>query len=266
MNIVFSKDDHRYSSYDKEYTSVSKLIAKYKNEFDKDHWSTYKALERIIPNFKDVKKGWKVESPEFVAHASGLVDSEELSAEVKKILKEWEKENVASIRKGNKYHERKEKKSYAQGYEINPFTQQKVPIAYNPPEEGEKTNIVHNLYDLEDGYYPELLIWNEEKLLAGQADKVFIETVLENGIYKRVIDIDDYKTNKKITKNGFKGKRMKNPLSHLQDCNYVHYNLQISLYAWMLEQFGFVPRNLSFHHFNQIYPLPYLREEVNLIV
>ena len=51
----------------------------------------------------------------------------------------------------------------------------------------------------------------------------------------------DYKTSKKINKRSYfnkvlkKNTMMKYPLGHLEDCNYNHYALQISLYAYMLE-------------------------------
>lgn len=99
---------------------------------------------------------------------------------------------------------------------------------------------------LPDGVYPELLMWNHYWHIAGLADIVTID-----GDY---FDIDDYKTNKKIDQASFKHpktgyKMMKYPLSHVMDCNFMHYSLQISLYAFMLEQLtGKQARNLCFHH------------------
>jgi len=259
MEIIFSKKDHRYISGDQVFTSVSKVLSKYKNEFNHDHWSTYKALETLIPDFKTFKKGWNIDTSDFIEFASQHVDSEKLSLEKSKILNSWEDANLKSINKGNQYHERREAMSYEQGFEVNPFTGGKFQITESPS--GEKTNLISNLYNLQDGFYPELLIWNSDTLIAGQADKVFIETVGDN----RYVDIDDYKTNKQIKKSSYKNQKMKPPLSHLMDCNYTHYNLQISFYAWMLEEFGFHVRNLSFHHFNQMYKLKYLRSEVKAI-
>ena len=59
---------------------------------------------------------------------------------------------------------------------------------------------------------------------------------------------------------------MKPPVNHLMDCNYIHYELQISMYAWMLQQFGFVPRNLAFHHLGEKIELEYRKFEVERIV
>jgi hypothetical protein len=420
MQIIFSKEDHRYTAGDKVYTSVSKLLSKYKNEFNQEHWSTYKALEILIPDFKTFKKGWNIDSPDFIQYAIQHVDPNLLLIEKNKILDSWGENNLKSINKGNLYHESREAMSYDQGFEINPFNGKKFEIT--EVQTGDKTNLLKDLYDLKDGFYPELLIWNEDNTIAGQADKVFIETIGDI----RYIDIDDYKglaldtpiatrvsnnpnvvwaqmrninvgdivfdgngyptrvehiseihnnpcykisfsrgepiicdhehkwvitdnevrdnnlyftdrvltteelynekstlkikcpvlnngfldpskncwqdvfitkiekvptvdtkciavdspdhtylagynyikthnTNRQIKRSAYKNQKMKPPLSHLADCNYIHYNLQISFYAWMLEEFGFRVRDLSFHHFNQMYKLNYLRSEIKAI-
>lgn len=99
---------------------------------------------------------------------------------------------------------------------------------------------------LPDGVYPELLLWNHYWGIAGIADIVTFD-----GEY---FDIDDYKTNKKIDCTSYKHPRygykmMKPPLNHLMDCNLIHYSLQLSIYAYMLEKLtGKKARNMTFHH------------------
>lgn len=66
--------------------------------------------------------------------------------------------------------------------------------------------------------------------------------------------IKTHNTNKKIDrfsfchpKTGYKN--MLFPLQHLQDCNFNHYQLQLSIYAFMLEQLsGKKCRSICFHH------------------
>ena len=59
-------------------------------------------------------------------------------------------------------------------------------------------------------------------------------------IHDGVVDIIDWKTNDKLSfKSIFevskgKTKKLKYPLSSLDDCNGIHYQLQLSLYMWML--------------------------------
>lgn len=137
------------------------------------------------------------------------------------------------------------------------------------------------LASLPDGLYCELLLWNDAARIAGTADLVAIETDQRTGI--RYIDIDDHKTNERIEVEGFYSratgrKMMLRPLDHLHDCNKQHYELQLSVYAWMLERAGFVVRRLGFTHYPQDengavgkrqpvkYPVDYLRREVEMMV
>jgi hypothetical protein len=68
----------------------------------------------------------------------------------------------------------------------------------------------------------------------------------------------DWKTNKEIkTKSGFDTKtkntaKMLYPLGNLDDCNYYHYTLQLSTYAWMIQQVNpnFNIKDLIMVHFD----------------
>ena len=141
---------------------------------------------------------------------------------------------------------------------------------------------------LQDGVYPEHFVYLKSLGLCGQADLVEIV----NG----EINITDYKTNKEIKESGFTNwegitSKMYNPVGHLDDCNLNHYNLQLSIYAYIIKKHN--PKlkigKLTIQHvkFKQIgtdkngypinehvdgepvieeikmYNLPYLKDEVN---
>ena len=66
---------------------------------------------------------------------------------------------------------------------------------------------------------------------------------------------------------------MLDPISHLEDCEMTHYTLQLSIYQYMLEFFGYLPGIRRIIHFPhpieglgtpspKPYELPYLRNEV----
>ena len=74
---------------------------------------------------------------------------------------------------------------------------------------------------------------------------------------------------------------MLSPISHIEDCNYWHYALQLSLYAWMLEEQGYelIEDGLEIEHLetepttdgykiigNTVYPVPYLKKEIEAIL
>lgn len=252
--ITFQKDSHIYRSGDIKYISVTSLINNYKNQFDSGFWSTYKALERLIgkEDFKEMRRHRDFKSPSFIEWACSFVDHNDLLKTITIIQKEWDDERDTAAEKGSYYHIVKEKQAYNDGYTINPFSGKKVHTAVGKPPPGKKESTVMDLWDLKDGYYPELMLWNHAYRIAGTADKVFIETI-EN---RRFVDIDDFKTNKEIKKtNSYE--KMKTPLGRLDDCNYNHYRLQICTYAWMLEENGYKIRNVSFTHFNEQYKLSY---------
>lgn len=75
-----------------------------------------------------------------------------------------------------------------------------------------------------------------------------------------------HNTNGKIDKYNFMKHRMLDPLSHLHDCNLNHYKLQISAYAWLLEQVGFIPRDLGFRHLTTPYRFNYMKKEIENIM
>ena len=103
--------------------------------------------------------------------------------------------------------------------------------------------------------------------LAGQIDLIVKSG---NDIY-----IIDHKTNGKIDlKSGFNTKtkttaKMKYPLNNLDDCNFQHYTMQLSTYAWMLQKINpnFVIKDLILNHYdheenNTLYHCEYRKHDV----
>ena len=266
--IKFKEKDHSYTKDDKVYTSVTTLVHKFTNPFDEEYWSLYKAIEAELPSFKfqslKRKYGFRNIGLHLLDDSVSKSDILETQLEIKT---KWKKENRESTILGTKYHLEKERESYELGKEFNMADLSYYPVFEKERIEGENTQLLDDLYYLEDGYYPELLLWNNEHMIAGQADKVFISTLED----MRFIDIGDYKTNKEIkTENTYDN--MISPLDHLMDCNLNHYYLQLSTYAYLLEQFGYNVRNISFDH-NKLglgeevrYEVPYLKKEVELML
>ena len=74
--------------------------------------------------------------------------------------------------------------------------------------------------------YSEKLLWIDEYKIAGTAD-----LIIEHNDYE--FSVGDFKTNKKIDFCSQYGNRLLMPISHLSDCNYNIYSLQLSLYAYL---------------------------------
>lgn len=78
----------------------------------------------------------------------------------------------------------------------------------------------------EGDVYPEFMTYHPDYDVCGQSDRVWVE----NG----KIFIRDYKSNKTITTQGFRGKKMLYPVQYLEECDLTKYTLQLSLYLFML--------------------------------
>ena len=268
-NIAFVEETHKYfdvTNPDAVFTSVTTMIHEYTQPFDKDFWSAYKALEKLLP--KDV---WNVEKKSLlntkkfdkVLLELHSITENDFNREQQAILDEWDNENRKSCERGTKIHADLENSFYAT----------KKDISLSKFEIGGKFECRKDYSDLdiENGVYPEYLISRvseDGKLrIAGQ-----IDLLVKKGNH---IIIADWKTNKKIdTKSFYNSKtktsvKMKFPLNNLDDVNYWHYTLQLSTYAWMIQKLNpdFIIEDLVLVHFDHsdnmtVYHLPYLKEEV----
>ena len=268
-NIAFIEETHKYfdvTNPDAKFTSVTTMIHSYTQEFDKEFWSAYKALEKLLP--KDV---WNVEKKSLLnskkfdkvlLELHGISEND-FNREQQGILDEWDNENRKSCERGTKIHADLE----------NSFYQKKKDIDISKFEIGGKfvCEKGRTALDLENGIYPEYLISRvseDGKLrIAGQ-----IDLLVKKG---NKLTIGDFKTNKKIETKSFFNQRtkqsvkMKFPLNNLDDTNYWHYCLQLSTYAWMLQKYNpeFEIEDLVMIHFDHndnmtVYHLPYLKTEV----
>lgn len=267
-NVAFSEDSHTYWNVNdnEKYISVTTLIHKFTQPFDKDFWSAYKALEKLIP-----KDSWAVEkksllsSKKFDKSILDLYDISEVEFNETQqgILDEWDNENRKSCERGTKIHEEIEHSFYNNPHDIS---LQKFGIGGKFECKRDYSEL-----DLEYGVYPEYLIYRESDddilRIAGQVD-----LIIKSG---NEITIVDHKTNKKIEqKSGFNTStrsnvKMKYPLNNLMDCNFYHYTMQLSTYAWMLQKINpnFVIKDLILNHYdhngnNTLYHCEYLKSEV----
>jgi len=145
----------------------------------------------------------------------------------KEILAAWDGETQRAIKLGNWYHNQREDGLL----EFSTIEREgvEVPII-KPIIDGAGIKIAPE-QKLQDGVYPEHLAYLKSAAICGQADLV---TVV-NG----KVTITDYKTNKEIKEKGFTNwegvtSKMYKPLSHLDDCNLNHYNIQLSLYMYII--------------------------------
>lgn len=253
-SVDYDHDRHRYSYRDRRYTSATQLLEQFIPPFDVEERSVYMAHR-----YGHSPLYWK---------------------------QKWRSGNRESLDRGDFIHDREECSLYQQKFiDYNPLL---LPVL-KPAEK------YHNpLINLPDGVYPEMKLWRHDHEIAGRSDKVILYTMPIMGIWeqlnkkageipdpnkKRIANVEDYKTNKKIAKFGYqdpvtmKTRKLLGPLSHIEDATYWHYTLQLSIYQYMLEYHGFEPgyrRLIHFPHPTDEFPnpkpvpydLPYLRDEV----
>ena len=268
-NVCFNDENHKYfdvNDESKQYISVTTLIDRYGQEFNKDFWSAYKALEKLLS-----KDAWQLEKKSLLASkkfnkdllSTYDISENDFNKAQQDILDEWDKNNREACERGTKIHSELENNFYKAGKNI---TLQKFGIGGKFECRKDYTDL-----DLEHGVYPEYLIYRESEdgilKIAGQVD-----LIIKNG---NDIIIVDHKTNKKIDlKSGFNTQtkstaKMKYPLNNLDDCNFWHYTMQLSTYAWMLQKINpnFVIKDLILNHYdhngnNTLYHCEYLKHDV----
>lgn len=266
-DVGFIESSHVYKNLKNDaikYTSVTTLIGKYEQPFDKEFVSKYKALEKLIP--KDIwkkEKGaiWKnhkIPKGYLEAHE---ISEKELNKIQQEILDEWAQINRDSCERGTKIHSEIENSFYDKEVNLSKFG---IGGKFQCKKD-------YSDLDMEYGVYPEYLIYyDNDKLdlhIAGQ-----IDLLVKSG---NDIIIGDWKTNKKIDTKGFYNTytrsttKMKFPLTNLDDVNFNHYQLQLSTYAWMLQKLNpeFKIKRLFICHFDHndnqtIYEVQYLKDEV----
>lgn len=260
--LVFHPDNHLYESIDKteaiDWISVTTLVSFFKQPFD-----SKKIAEKVSKNKKSKWYGMTPDS----------------------IINTWNSESKRATDLGTWYHNQREndllecKSLNRHGVNLGVF----APVV---DEHGVKTA---SSQKLDDGIYPEHLIYMKSAGICGQSDLVEIA----NGH----VHILDYKTNKEIKTSSFVNweglsQKMNQPLSHLDDCNYFHYALQLSIYMYMIIKHNpkLKPGSLTLQHVTFEtegedefgypiakrtedgepivkdviqYKLPYLKEEIN---
>lgn len=145
---------------------------------------------------------------------------------VSDIQQEWKSTNDYSLKIGTWYHKLMEDTILSHDTIVVEDTE--IPII-KPIIEGDVK--VAPEQKLSNGKYPEHFVYLKSVGLCGQADDV--EVV--NG----TVRIGDFKTNKEIKFQSYKNwdgvyQMMKPPLQHIQDCNYHHYCLQLSMYMYII--------------------------------
>jgi len=220
MSIIFNAEDHSYKSIDSDeninWISVTTLISKFKNPFNAE-----KVAKKVS---KKKNSKWFGIDP----------------VEIQKI---WNNESLRAMTLGTFYHNQREQDICSfSSIEREGFT---IPVFVPKGEEDGIKIAPHQRLD--PGVYPEHMVYLKSAAICGQADLV--------EVVDGKVNIIDYKTNKEIKTKSFKNwegisERMSTPLTHLDDCNFNHYALQLSIYMYIIIKHNpkLRPGKIHIHH------------------
>lgn len=220
MALVFEPSTHSYKSIDAAddtiWVSVTTLLGHLKQPFDSNA-----IAKKSASNKRGKWYGMTVED----------------------IQKAWKNESDRACTLGNWYHDQRERDIV--GCDTISRHEKILPVIRPMFDEfGKKTAPTQKLIE---GIYPEHMVYLRSAGICGQSDLVEVA----NG----EVHITDYKTNKEIKTESFKSwegisQKMGFPVSHLDDCNLNHYNLQLSIYLYVILKHNpnLKPGKLTIHH------------------
>lgn len=270
--VAFNDKEHIYWNVNDNgrYVSVTTLIGQYAPPYDSEFWSAYKALEQLIPSDSwTIEKKALLNSKKIDENLFSVYDinENEFNKIQQDILDAWDAKKRASCERGTKIHSMLENTFYRAGKNVS---LKKFGIGGKFECRKDYTDL-----DIEYGVYPEYLIYWEDKdkelRIAGQ-----IDLLIKNG---NEITLVDWKTNEEMTTKGYYNPKTKTndkmlfPLNNLDECKLSHYEMQLSMYAWMLQQLNpdFTINKLILCHWdhnnkNTIYDCRYLKKEVEVVL
>lgn len=182
-----------------------------------ENGESFLSVTTLIKKYEPVKDWDEIASKYAKKHKKTL---EEVQAA-------WKEEGRKAIEKGLKFHSEMESLYVEKGtWEIDGKEYKVVPT---PMVDGVKIAIP---LKLEDGIYPELIVYSDKYKVSGQADLV--------EVVEGKINIKDYKTSRQIKLESHKHWRdghemMLFPVGHLMNCNFYQYSLQLNIYMALLK-------------------------------
>ena len=217
--IKFNADNHSYSSIDGEaidWISVTTLVSHFKKPFD-----AKKVAEKVS---KSKKSKWSGIDPNTIQQI-------------------WSNEADRSILLGTWYHNQREIDLCS----LASLEREGVTVPVFKPSEVTQGVKIAPSQKLEPGVYPEHMVYLRSVGICGQSD--LVEVV--NG----KVNIIDYKTNKEIKKESYtnwegQSEKMLPPVDSLDDCNFYHYALQLSIYMYIILKHNpkLKPGRIFIHH------------------
>jgi ATP-dependent exoDNAse (exonuclease V) beta subunit len=194
--VVFTERGHTYTVGGQKATSVTTFIGQFKETFERDFWAARSA--------------------------------EKENVKLQDILDRWDSISLRACNKGSKFH------AFAENYinnkiltntmydfDLDKKSYDKIESYFIQFYEESKTNLIP--------IRSELCVGSRDLGICGMVDQLYYSTPLDGLV------IFDWKTNKKMNYKSRYQKKMLGPVSHLDECEFSTYSLQLSLYKYIIE-------------------------------
>ena len=239
--MIFLEKEHAYYNGEERYGGVTTLLSQFqdKPDWDKiaDNWVKKRSRKKVLT---DLAKKWKIT----YGQARRKWGNDEFTGPWLRSV--WKEASERSLIAGSYYHHWAE-------------LQEKDTAFYNPVIDNKKE--FRGLENLKKGTYLELGVYSHLHKLSGQADKVIFttDTSFKMLDFKTNWEKPDPKPSTFYDKSaGYsKEKRFLSPISHLPDNNYYKYALQLSIYSYMLELYGYKCEGCTILYVNTEWRHPY---------
>lgn len=171
--------------------------------------------------------------PEFNQHEISLKYAQKHNMTQEEVLSEWKFKADVSAISGTMIHSWLENAKRGKTLDIyQPSMDSKVSEAVRnrldilmPKAEAFHRDTIGKLYPIQLEYTVGI-----KDIIAGNIDMLCWNE------YAKEFQIWDYKNTKEISRSGFKNARCLAPFNDYQDCNYVHYSIQLNVYKAILQR------------------------------
>ena len=304
VTLSFDPIEHKYTDETGlEYTSVTTVIGKYKKPFDKRYWSMYTALKnngfKVLQDktFKGITINGKYKS------IDSIYKNPIHAYEAELVLMKWGMLTETACARGNEIHDFLEDNINLSKGDIKGVSNEVIQPSLSNTKLEVEIKTVHDLdktginarfpsiyqrllqyINLGCTIFAEKKIYSTTYQLAGMIDVLIVHLPTKR------FSILDWKTNKDVmmfNSGYFKKKRMPDggwvksdefvrtsdkleyPLNTVDNCKGMIYSLQLSLYAYIMELWGFtlVDHGLEIYHIRpglepKLVKIAYMKKEV----
>lgn len=304
VKLQFDAEAHKYSdNIGTVYTSVTTVIHKYQPKFDSRYWSMYTALREAGYSLRPNPEKQIIQVNGVYRTLDSLYKNPINNYEVNQVINKWKELTETACDRGNEVHDYLENRineskddDGSTNAVIKPQLSQALynaglEVTIKTQHDLDKTNLVERypaIYNRLLSYinmgctiYAEKKIYSTQYGIAGMIDVLIVKG--------KQFAILDWKTNKDIMmfRSGYfkkatvNGKLVKTeeyvdkksyllaPLNTVEDCKGMIYSLQLSLYAFIMELWGYslIKGGLEIFHIRpnmqpKLIKIDYKKEEI----